>query len=96
MGKIASDMADHSFVTSDNPRSEEPEAIIEDIKRGFTRSNYEIIVDRKEAIAAALKMAKPSDMVLIAGKGHERYQIFKDRTIDFNEPAIVREILQGV
>ncbi|MBF0490250.1 MAG: UDP-N-acetylmuramoyl-L-alanyl-D-glutamate--2,6-diaminopimelate ligase [Candidatus Omnitrophica bacterium] len=93
MGKAAGELADHSIITSDNPRSEEPAAIIEDIQAGFMKSNYEIIVDRKEAIAHALKLAKPFEIVLIAGKGHEDYQIFKDHRIDFNERQIVLDLL---
>ena len=95
MAKAACELADYSIVTSDNPRSEEPSAIIEEIKAGFTKSNYEIVVDRKEAMARALKMAKQQEIVLIAGKGHEDYQIFKDRTIEFNERMIVQELLKG-
>jgi UDP-N-acetylmuramoyl-L-alanyl-D-glutamate--2,6-diaminopimelate ligase len=96
MGKAACELADYSIITSDNPRSEEPKAIIEEIKSGFNKSNYEIIVDRTQAIGAALKMAKPQEIVLIAGKGHENYQIFKDKTIPFNEPHIVKEFLNHV
>lgn len=95
MGKAACELADYSIVTSDNPRSEEPEAIIQEIKVGFSKSNFEIIVDRKEAIGRALKMAQPQEIVLIAGKGHEDYQILKNRTIPFNEVEIVQDLLRG-
>lgn len=95
MAKAAGELADHSIITSDNPRSEEPEAIINDIQAGFTGQSCEIIVDRQEAIARALAIAQPNEIVLIAGKGHEDYQIFKDRTIEFNEPKIIKEIIQG-
>jgi UDP-N-acetylmuramoyl-L-alanyl-D-glutamate--2,6-diaminopimelate ligase len=94
MGKAACELADYAIVTSDNPRSEDPEAIIGEIKNGFMKSNYEMIVDRKEAISSALKRARPGEIVLIAGKGHETYQIFKDRTIEFNEADIVKELLK--
>jgi UDP-N-acetylmuramoyl-L-alanyl-D-glutamate--2,6-diaminopimelate ligase len=94
MAKAACELADYSFVTSDNPRSEEPEAIISEIIAGFSKANYEICVDRREAIARALKLAQKTQVVLIAGKGHEDYQIFKDRTISFNEREIVKECLQ--
>ncbi len=95
MGAAACELADHSVITSDNPRSEDPTAIINEIKTGFKKSNYEVIVDRKAAIAHALKLANPSEIVLIAGKGHENYQIIKDRTIAFNEVEIVKEYLSG-
>jgi UDP-N-acetylmuramoyl-L-alanyl-D-glutamate--2,6-diaminopimelate ligase len=94
MGKAACELADYSIITSDNPRSEEPMAVIEEIKQGFYQSNYETIADRKEAIRRALNMAQHSEIILIAGKGHEDYQIFKDRTIEFNERKIVQELLK--
>ena len=94
MARAACALADHSIVTSDNPRSENPQAIIDEIVIGFTRKNYETCVDRKEAIGRALKLAQKNQIVLIAGKGHEDYQIFKDRTISFNEREIVKECLQ--
>jgi UDP-N-acetylmuramoyl-L-alanyl-D-glutamate--2,6-diaminopimelate ligase len=94
MARAACQLADYSIVTSDNPRSEEPESIIAEIITGFTKNNYEICVDRKEAIAKALARAKKDEIVLIAGKGHEDYQIFKDKTISFNERQIVQECLQ--
>ena len=94
MGEVASAMADHSVVTSDNPRSEEPGAIIKEIVQGFARDNYEVIEKREEAIAKALELARPGDVVLVAGKGHETYQIFKDKTIEFDERKIIQKILQ--
>jgi UDP-N-acetylmuramoyl-L-alanyl-D-glutamate--2,6-diaminopimelate ligase len=93
MAQAACEFADYSIVTSDNPRSEGPTAIISEIITGFTKGNYETCVDRKEAIARALQLARKDQIVLIAGKGHEDYQIFKDRTIAFNERAIVKELL---
>jgi UDP-N-acetylmuramoyl-L-alanyl-D-glutamate--2,6-diaminopimelate ligase len=96
MARAACNFADFSFVTSDNPRSEDPRAIIDQIITGFTKKNYEVCVDRKEAIGRALKMAREGQVVLIAGKGHEDYQIFKDRTIAFNEREIVKECLQSL
>ena len=95
MAQAACTLADHSIVTSDNPRSEDPQAIIDEIITGFTKKNYEICVDRKEAIGRALKLAQRNQIVLIAGKGHEDYQIFKDHTIEFNEREIVKEFLKG-
>jgi UDP-N-acetylmuramoyl-L-alanyl-D-glutamate--2,6-diaminopimelate ligase len=72
MGAVVDQYADWGIVTSDNPRKEDPQAIIEDIKPGLKRGNYEVIVDRKEAIFKAIAMAQPRDIVLIAGKGHEK------------------------
>jgi len=95
MARAACELADFSIVTSDNPRSEDPQAIINEIVTGFIKNNYETCVDRKEAISRALKQAKKDQIVLIAGKGHEDYQIFKDRTIAFNEREIVKELLEN-
>jgi len=91
MARVACKFADHCIVTSDNPRSEDPQAIIDEVISGFTRDNYEICVDRRQAIGRALQQAQKDQIVLIAGKGHEDYQIFKDHTIPFNE----REIIEG-
>jgi len=86
--------ADFAIVTSDNPRREEPEAIIEDIKKGFRGNNYEVIVDRKEAIHRAIALAKPRDIVLLAGKGHENYQEFADHTVPFDDVEIARRAIE--
>jgi len=94
MAQAACQLADFSIVTSDNPRSEDPQAIIDEIITGFSKKNYEICLERKDAIGRALKLVQKGQVVLIAGKGHEDYQIFKDRTIVFNEREIVRECLQ--
>ncbi len=93
MGKAAGLFADWSIVTSDNPRQEDPQTIIEEISQGFIKENYEIIADRREAITKALSLAQKNDVVLIAGKGHENYQIFKDQTIHFDDTEIVRNYL---
>lgn len=93
MGAAACQGADHAIVTSDNPRSEEPKAIIDEIVRGFSKKNFEVCVDRKEAIGRALNRAKAEEIVLIAGKGHEDYQIFKDGTVPFHEREIVKGFL---
>ncbi|SDZ92765.1 UDP-N-acetylmuramoyl-L-alanyl-D-glutamate--2,6-diaminopimelate ligase [Microbulbifer marinus] len=82
MGRIASEMADHAIVTSDNPRSEEPQKIIDDILEGAA-SNIEVEIDRAAAIARAVASAQPGDIVLIAGKGHEDYQIIGSEKIHF-------------
>ena len=96
MGKIAGDLSDYCIVTSDNPRSEDPDKIIEDILDGVkeTQCPYIAITDRREAIKFALTMAKEKDIILLAGKGHETYQILKDRVIEFNEKNIVKELLE--
>ncbi len=93
MGKIATSLADISIITSDNPRSEKPEDIIEDIKKGVSGSNYKEIVDRKEAIYEALRLMRSDDVLLIAGKGHEDYQIIGERIIHFSDREIVEEAI---
>lgn len=94
MGKIARKYADRVIITSDNPRSEEPETIAGDIARGIPSLGYEIILDRREAIEYALAESGPRDIVLIAGKGHENYQIFKDKRIEFDDSAAAEEYLR--
>jgi UDP-N-acetylmuramoyl-L-alanyl-D-glutamate--2,6-diaminopimelate ligase len=93
MGKVVCELADHSIVTNDNPRTEDPDGIIRQITDGFEKDNYEVIQDRKLAIQKALSMAQKGDIVLIAGKGHETYQIFKDKKVNFDERKIVREFI---
>jgi UDP-N-acetylmuramoyl-L-alanyl-D-glutamate--2,6-diaminopimelate ligase len=99
MGRIAAQWSDFSIVTSDNPRSEEPEAIIDEIVPGLDtveNSHYAKIVDRRDAIDHALRLAKPGDLVIIAGKGHETYQLVKDQVLDFDDRKVAREILKGI
>ena len=93
MGKVAGRLADIAIVTSDNPRSEPPQSIIDQIISGFQKNNYKIEVNRKAAIYQALAMAGQGDLVLIAGKGHEDYQILVDKKIDFNERQIIKEYI---
>ena len=98
MGRIAAELADLVVVTSDNPRSEEPEAIIQEILAGIAPgdlSRIQAVPDRRTAIATALSLAQERDVVVIAGKGHETYQIFKDTTIHFDDREIARAILSG-
>jgi UDP-N-acetylmuramoyl-L-alanyl-D-glutamate--2,6-diaminopimelate ligase len=96
MGRAAARGADHCIVTSDNPRTEDPEAIIRDIVAGIPEAaSYETIVDRRNAIAQALERARAGDVVLLAGKGHETYQVVGDRRLPFDERLIVRELLEG-
>src|SRR5260370_607671 len=85
MGAVADQNADYSIITSDNPRKEDPAQIIRDIEAGFRTKRFESVLDRREAITRAIQLAQPRDIVLIAGKGHEKYQEFADRTIPFND-----------
>jgi UDP-N-acetylmuramoyl-L-alanyl-D-glutamate--2,6-diaminopimelate ligase len=93
MGRIAGQLADVAIVTSDNPRSEEPRAIIDEIVAGV-EGGLEIEPDRREAIARAIEEARPGDVVLIAGKGHEQGQQFRDRTVPFDDREVAREALR--
>ncbi len=93
MGQAAAAGADYSIVTTDNPRSEAPEAIIADILPGLGSADHEVVVDRRAAIARALRIAGPEATVLLAGKGHEDYQIVGDEVRPFDEAVIVAELL---
>ena len=97
MGGIAAALSTKVIFTSDNPRSENPESIIEEIEKGVDPINFKktvSIVDRKQAIKTACQMAKPKDIILIAGKGHETYQEIKDKRTDFDDFKIVQEFLK--
>ncbi|MFH0753165.1 MAG: UDP-N-acetylmuramoyl-L-alanyl-D-glutamate--2,6-diaminopimelate ligase [Candidatus Omnitrophota bacterium] len=94
MGRVACELADHAILTSDNPRGEDPGAIIADIVPGFTRRMYDVVPDRQGAIHAALTMACKGDIILLAGKGHETYQVLKDGQVDFIEKDIVRRFIE--
>jgi UDP-N-acetylmuramoyl-L-alanyl-D-glutamate--2,6-diaminopimelate ligase len=99
MGEVAASLADVTFLTSDNPRSEDPLAIIADIEKGFTLKGakaYHRVPDRREAIARALGSAKKGDYVLIAGKGHEKYQVIKAQRIPFDDAEIARSLLKSM
>lgn len=93
MGKVASELTDFAIITTDNPRSEEPARIIEDIVSGINRRNFKAVIDRRDAIKEALSRAGKDDIILVAGKGHENYQIFKDKVINFDDREVVRECL---
>ena len=100
MGAVAGRLSDLIVITSDNPRSEDPNRIIDEIRRGITadtRKNGEqrvlTNVDRRAAIATAIGLARAGDLVLIAGKGHEKYQVIGDRTLPFDDVAVAREAL---
>jgi UDP-N-acetylmuramoyl-L-alanyl-D-glutamate--2,6-diaminopimelate ligase len=100
MGMVAGRLSDLLVITSDNPRSEDPTRIIEEIQRGITPDTRRdrtqrllTIVDRGAAISKAIEVAKPGDLVLIAGKGHEKYQVIGDRTLPFDDVAVARDAL---
>ena len=95
MGKIAGEMSDFTIITSDNPRYEEPVAIIAQIEEGMrqTSGEYVCIVNRRDAIEHAIRTAKKDDVILLAGKGHEDYQEIKGEKHDFDEKVVVEELL---
>lgn len=95
MGEVASLLADRVFLTEDNPRSEDPEKIIQQIMEGIKdKDKVEIIIDRKEGIKKALSLAKKGDSLVLAGKGHENYQIKKDKIFHFSDKETVLELLR--
>jgi UDP-N-acetylmuramoyl-L-alanyl-D-glutamate--2,6-diaminopimelate ligase len=91
MGACASELADLVVITSDNSRSESPQAIIKDITQGITKSNYTIIEDRREAIHHALSLMTNDDILVVAGKGHEEYQIQGTVSIPFSDAEVIHE-----
>jgi UDP-N-acetylmuramoyl-L-alanyl-D-glutamate--2,6-diaminopimelate ligase len=101
MGMVAERLSDVVVITSDNPRSEDPQRIIDEIKRGIPASSQSTgrapdirtIVDRREAIEQAVELSQPGDVVLIAGKGHEKYQQIGDRVLPFDDVEIARTAL---
>jgi UDP-N-acetylmuramoyl-L-alanyl-D-glutamate--2,6-diaminopimelate ligase len=96
MGAVAARLSDVVVLTSDNPRSEPPEAIIEEVRRGIPAARAdetEVIVDRREAIARALELGREGVVIVIAGKGHETHQVLRDRTVPFDDRQVVREVL---
>lgn len=95
MGEVATRLADLAVVTSDNPRTESPDTIVDEIIAGIRGGEYRRVVDRREAIAMALAEAGPGDLVLLAGKGHETYQIVGKEKYPFDEGEIVRGLVQG-
>jgi UDP-N-acetylmuramoyl-L-alanyl-D-glutamate--2,6-diaminopimelate ligase len=95
MGKLASELADVAIVTSDNPRSEDPQAIVDAIVAGAT-GTVDIEIDRAAAIARAIEQAREGDVVLIAGKGAEQGQQFADRTVPFDDRAAARDALRSL
>jgi UDP-N-acetylmuramoyl-L-alanyl-D-glutamate--2,6-diaminopimelate ligase len=99
MGSIAARYADQVFLTSDNPRSENPMAILNEVEKGILTEGEDLDyikeVDREAAIAAAIRAAKPGDTVVIAGKGHERIQVFADHQVDFDDCEVARRVIRA-
>jgi UDP-N-acetylmuramoyl-L-alanyl-D-glutamate--2,6-diaminopimelate ligase len=97
MGEVATRLADHTVITSDNPRSEDPMEIIRQIEPGARRGggSYAVEPDRRVAIRSALEAAGPADVVVIAGKGHETGQEFADRTVPFDDRDVARQELEA-
>ena len=98
MGEISGRVADYTIITSDNPRTENPEEIVKEIELGIknTKGKYECIVDRTEAIKKAIAMANKNDIIVLAGKGHEPYQEINHKKYPFDERIIVNEIIDGM
>ncbi len=96
MGEVAGRLADWAVLTADNPRSEDPLDIIHQIEEGMKRVNgrWQVELDRERAIKLALTQAQPGDVVLIVGKGHETYQIYRDATIHFDDREVARQVLK--
>ena len=95
MGIISSRLADYTIITSDNPRYEDPLSIINDIKKGIKKDNYEIIVDRTEAIKKAIEISTENDLILLVGKGHETYQEINGIKYPYDERLIIDEICKS-
>src|SRR5215470_14357362 len=94
MAEIVDRHADYAIITSDNPRKENPDTIVAEIEKGFRSTHYEKIVDRAQAINRAIELARPHDIILIAGKGHENYQEFADHTIPFDDIQVARRAIE--
>ena len=90
MGEIAQRLSDIAILTSDNPRTENPHLIIEDVKKGMNGDHYLVEEDREQAIVKAIEIAQKNDIILIAGKGHETYQILGRKKIHFDDREIAR------
>lgn len=94
MGRIATSLSDYSVITSDNPRTERPEEIINEVLSGVAGENYTVVPDRAEAVKRAIEMANPEDIVLLAGKGHEDYQIIGNKKFPFSDYRLAKEFLE--
>ena len=97
MGEISGRIADYTIITSDNPRTEKPEDIVNEIEKGIkkTKGNYKVVIDRKEAIKEAINIASKNDIVILAGKGHETYQEINGEKFPFDERVIIKQIIEG-
>ena len=93
MARAAEQLADYAIVTSDNPRTEDPEKILADIRAGLRGTAHEIVADRKDAIYRAVELAQPGDIVLIAGKGHETYQEINGKRFPFDDVSVARNAI---
>ena len=98
MGEVSGRLADFTVITSDNPRFEEPQAIIDDIVTGIKKTDgaYITIIDRKEAIAWAIRNGQPGDVIVLAGKGHEDYQEICGKKYPMDERELIRDILESL
>lgn len=100
MGRIAAELSDTVIATSDNPRTEDPEKILREVEVGVNEKIggkvHELIIDRRKAIFRAVELAQPGDVILILGKGHENYQILKDKTIHFDDREVAEEAVLGI
>lgn len=98
MGEISGKVADYTIITSDNPRTEDPQKIIEQIESGVkkTKGKYEVVINRTKAIEHAIKMANKKDIIILAGKGHEPYQEINGEKFPFDERVIVKEIIEKI
>jgi UDP-N-acetylmuramoyl-L-alanyl-D-glutamate--2,6-diaminopimelate ligase len=96
MGRLAATLSDLAIVTSDNPRTEDPRAIIDEVEQGMGDAHHLRFVDRREAIVAALETGRPDDTILLAGKGHETYQVIGTEKVPFDEREIVMQSLGGL
>jgi UDP-N-acetylmuramoyl-L-alanyl-D-glutamate--2,6-diaminopimelate ligase len=94
MGRVVTQLADYAIITSDNPRSENPEQIIKDIQKGIDKNNYRLVPERLSAIRTGLSLAKKGDCLLIAGKGHECYQVLKNKVKYFNDRKVIQKCLE--
>ena len=96
MGGVAGELSDFSIITSDNPRSENPIAVIEEIACGFRSKShrYQLDSDRETGVRKILGMAEPGDVVILAGKGHETYQVLADRIVHFDDREMARTVLR--
>jgi UDP-N-acetylmuramoyl-L-alanyl-D-glutamate--2,6-diaminopimelate ligase len=95
MGRVVTEDADYAVITSDNPRSEDPAEIIAQIRSGIRKENHCVVPDREEAICRIISLARPGDVVLLAGKGHEQYQVLRERTVFFDDREVAKKCLRS-